>query len=79
MCQPSAITGWEKDTATSYFAPSPAAAAQGLQPHPFLALLTLCMGTSSGTPGEPNSCWVTSRVQWSTCDSLLYALSAVGR
>lgn len=52
MCQPSALTGWEKDTATSYFAPSPAAAAQSLWLHPFPALLALCMGTCSGTPGS---------------------------
>lgn len=77
MCQLSALTGWEKDT--SYFAPSPAAAAQGLWPHPFLPLLILCMGTCSGTPGELNSCWVTSRVRWSACDTLFCALSAVGR
>lgn len=79
MCQPSALTGWEKDTATSYFAPSPAAAAQGLWLHPFPALLALCMGTCSGTPGEPDSCWVISRVGWSSRDSLVCALSAVGR
>jgi len=79
MCQPSALTDWEKDTATSCFAPSPAAVVQGLRPHPFPALLALCMGTCSGTPGEPDSCWVTSRVRWSACDSLFYALSAVGR
>lgn len=79
MCQPSALTGWEKDTATSYFAPSPAATTQGLWPHPFRALLSLCMGTCSETPEEPSSCWVTARVQWSTRDSLFCALSAVGR
>lgn len=79
MCQPPALTGWGKDTSISDFAPSPAAAAQGLLLHPFPALSVLCMGTCCGIPGETTSCWLAPRVRWSACASLFCELSAVGR